>query len=97
MIKPGDPEALSTLGAIYYKKGSYNQSIETFYQVIKASNDEKLLGNAYNNIGKSHFMKKEYKEAIRAFSLGIESDPTNEELRINRKSAASMYEDAILQ
>lgn len=97
MVRPGDVDATYALGIIYFKKGSYEQAIESFYQVVKGTNDNIKLGNAYNNIGKAHFQKKEYKEALRAFTLGIEADPTNEEIRINRKTAASMYEDSVLR
>lgn len=93
LLKPGDTEALYALGVIYYNRMMYDKSIETFYQIVKASSDEIEIAKAYNNIGKSHFQKKEYRQALRAFSLGLEQDPTNEELRLNRRAASAKYEE----
>lgn len=95
LLKPEDPGALYSLGIIYYKKGSYDRAIETFYQVIKGTVDEKMISLAYNNIGKSHFKKEEFRKALRAFTIGIEEDPTNEEIRINRKAAMQAYEQGL--
>jgi tetratricopeptide (TPR) repeat protein len=95
MISPGDREALYALGVIYYKKQMYERAIESFYQVVKGSSDPKQTAKAYNNIGKSYFQMQDYKKAVRAFSLGIEEDPANEELRINRRSASQKYEEEI--
>lgn len=95
LLKPNDSQALYALGIIYYKKELYDQAIESFYQVVKASREQEETAKAYNNIGKSYFKKEEYQKAIRAFSLGIEQDPSNEELRINRRAASQMYEQQI--
>jgi|GEM_PF-3194158 len=93
LMQPGDTEALYALGVIYYNRMMYDKAIETFYQIVKASKDEAETAKAYNNIGKSHFQKKEYRQALRAFSLGLEQDPSNEELRLNRRAASAKYEE----
>ncbi|MFW6366186.1 MAG: tetratricopeptide repeat protein, partial [Spirochaetota bacterium] len=95
MISPGDNEALYALGVIYYKKELYERAVETFYQVIKAEKHPEEIAKAYNNIGKAYFQMGEYRKAVRAFSLGIEEDPSNEEIRINRRSASQKYEQEI--
>ncbi|MDA3899268.1 MAG: tetratricopeptide repeat protein [Spirochaetes bacterium] len=95
MHDPNEPETLYALGIIYYKKTLYDQAIEAFYQVIKGSNESKEIAEAYNYIGKSYYKLKDYKKAIRAFSLGIEEDPGNEEIRINRRAASSQYEESL--
>lgn len=95
LIKPGDPEALFSLGLIYSKKKMYDKAIETFYQVITASRESKLIAESYNNIGKSYFQQGLYRKAMQAFTRGIEEEPTIEEIRINRKVAMQAYEEAL--
>jgi tetratricopeptide (TPR) repeat protein len=94
-FNPSDKDALTALGLIYYKRGAYDRAIETFYLIVKSSDDGKIAGDAYNNIGKAHFKKAEYREALRAFNLGVESDPSNEEIRMNRKAASQAYENTL--
>ncbi len=92
LMKPGDPETLLALGIIYSKMAMHDNAIDTFYQVLKSTTDTGLLAEAYNNIGKSYYEKKQYKKAMQSFTRGIEEDPTNEEIRMNRKVAMQAYE-----
>ncbi len=92
LLKPGDPESLLALGIIYSKMEMHDSAIDTFYQVLKSTTDSGLLAEAYNNIGKSYYEKKLYKKAMQSFTRGIEEDPTNEEIRMNRKVAMQAYE-----
>ena len=80
---------------VYYRRGSYDKAIESFYQVIKSSREKSLLGQAYNQIGMCYYKKADYKKALRAFTQGIEEDETNEELRMNRKAAMQAYEQTL--
>jgi len=95
LLKPGDAEALFSLGLIYSKKGMHDKSIDTFYQAIKATSEKKLIAESYNNIGKSYYNKRLFKKALQAFTRGIEEEPTIEELRINRKVAMQAYEEEL--
>jgi tetratricopeptide (TPR) repeat protein len=95
LLQPANSIALLSLGRVYYRQESYNRAIETFYQVIKSTTDKKLISQAYNNIGKAHYKNNEFRQALRAFTLGIEEDPTNEEIRINRKAAQQSYEASL--
>ena len=92
LMKPDDAEGLFALGIIYMKKEMYDKATDTFYQVVKGTGDSRLVGDAYNNIGKCYFKKRQYKKALQAFTRGVDEDPTNEELRLNRKSASQAYE-----
>jgi tetratricopeptide (TPR) repeat protein len=92
LMKPDDAEALFALGIIYMKKEMYDKATDTFYQVVKGTSDSRLVGDAYNNIGKCYFKKRQYKKALQAFTRGVDEDPTSEELRLNRKSASQAYE-----
>ncbi len=92
LMKPEDTEALFALGIIYMKKEMYDKATDTFYQVVKGANDSTLVADAYNNIGKCYYKKRQYKKALQAFTRGIDEDPGNEELRMNRKSASQAYE-----
>jgi tetratricopeptide (TPR) repeat protein len=93
--QPGDAESLQSLGVVYYRRGSYDKAIESFYQVIKSSREKPLLGQAYNHIGMCYYKKADYKKALRAFTQGVEEDETNEELRMNRKAAMQAYEQTL--
>ena len=95
LIKPGDPEALLSFGILLGKKGQSDRAIDTFYQIIKNTTDSKLIAQAYNNIGKTHYKQQDYKKAVQAFSRAVEEDPSNEEIRINRKTASQAYEQEI--
>ncbi|HON77863.1 MAG TPA: tetratricopeptide repeat protein [Spirochaetota bacterium] len=92
MQKPNDADALFALGVIYYRKEMMEQAIDTFYQVVRATRDVKRIADAYNNIGMAYYKKKDYKRALRAFTRGVEEDPGNEEIRINRSTAMQAYE-----
>ncbi len=92
MLKPGDPAALLTLGNIFFRQELYDRAIETWYQALKSSPDRETTAMAWNNIGKACYKKGDYKESLRAFTRALEDDPTNEEIRINRKAAMQAYE-----
>jgi len=95
LIKPDDPEALYAYGGLLARKNRQEKAIETFYQVIKGTRDKNLLARAYNSIGKSYFSQEEYRKALAAFTRGLEEDPTNEKMRLNRKAAARAYENEL--
>ena len=92
LLKPGDPDSLLALGAIYSAREMHDQAIETFYQALKNTSDTRLVAETYNSIGRSYYSKKMFKKALQAFTRGIEEDPSNEQLRINRKAAMQAYE-----
>ena len=92
LLKPGDPEALFSLGIIYERKKMNDRAIETFYQVVKSTSESGLLADTYNHMGKCYYQKKMYKKALQAFSRGVEENPMNEEIRMNRKVAQQAYE-----
>lgn len=92
LLKPDDSDALLALGIIYARKEMHSKAVDAFYQSIKSSSDNKMTAEAYNNMGKSYYQMKDYKKSIQAFTRGIEEDPSNEEIRINRKTAVQAYE-----
>ncbi len=92
LVKPGDPDALMSFGILYARKEMTDRAIDTFYQVIKNTQDSGMIAQAYNNIGKIHFRKKEYRKALQSFTRGLEEDPSSEEIRMNRKAANQAYE-----
>ena len=92
LIAPGDAQGLLALGTIYARREMNDKAIDTFYQAVKATDDPKITAEAYNNIGKSYYKKKDYRKALQAFSRGVEEDPENPEIRINRKTASQAYE-----
>ena len=95
LMKPDDSDALLALGIIYARKEMHQKAIDAFYQSIKSSRDNKMTAESYNNMGKSYYQLKEYKKAVQAFTRGIEEDPSNEEIRINRKTAVQAYESEL--
>ena len=92
LLEPGDVNALFSMGIIYSKKREFDQAIDTFYQVIKGTQDSKLIAESYHNIGKCYYQQKEYKKALQAFTRGLNEDPSNEEMRMNRKVVMQAYE-----
>ena len=94
-IKSDDPDALMALGMVYARMEMHERAIESFYQSVKASRDSKMTAECYNNIGKSYYAMKQYKRSIEAFGRGVEEDPANEEIRMNRKSAVQAYENEL--
>lgn len=95
LLKPSDNDALLTFAILLAKKGQQDRAIDTFYQVIKNTRDSATLAKAYNNIGKTYFAQKDYKKALHAFSRAGEEDPSNEEIRMNRRAASQAYEQGI--
>ena len=92
LIKPGNANAFLSLGIIYSKKEMYDKAIDTFYQGIKSSNDNKIIAELYNNIGKSYYKKNMFKKSLKAFSRSLDEDSSNEQVRLNRKAAMQSYE-----
>ncbi len=92
LMKPGDPEALHSLGVIYYRKEMADKAIDTFYQVVRASRDPARVADAYNYIGMSYYRNGNFRKALQAFNRGVEEDPSNEEIRVNRQTASQAYE-----
>lgn len=95
LLEPGDAEALFSLGIIYAQKEEYEKSIDSFYQAIRATGENKLIADCYNNIGKSYFQQRQYKKALQAFTRGLDEDSSNEEMRMNRKTAMQAYEEQL--
>ncbi len=92
LIKPDDPEALFSLGLLYFHKEMYDKAVDTFYQALKGARESALIAQSYNNIGKSYYKKKNYKKALQAFTRAVDEDSSNEEIRLNRKTAMQAYE-----
>lgn len=95
MLKPNDPEALFSLGLVYYRAEMSERAIESFLQAIRSTADTNLIAEAYNNIGKSYFQKQEFRKALQNFQRAVEENPSKEEYRINRKTASEAYEARI--
>ncbi|MCP4134662.1 MAG: tetratricopeptide repeat protein [bacterium] len=92
LLKPGHAQALLSLGLIYSKKEMYDKAIDTLKQALENSRDNEMLSKIYNNLGTCFYNKKDYKNALRFFDRGVAEEPTNEEIRINRKAAMEAYE-----
>jgi len=95
LLKPDDSDALLALGIIYARKEMHSKAVDAFYQSIKSSRDNKMTAEAYNNMGKSYYQMKDYKKSVQSFARGVEEDPSNEEIRINRKTAVQAYESEL--
>jgi len=92
LISPNEPEALLAMGTIAYNQHKYDKAIEIFYQVLEASNEDAIVAQAYHNIGRCYYAKREYKKSLQFLTKASELDPTNEEIRLNRKVAMEAYE-----
>jgi len=92
LISPNEPEALLAMGTIAYNQHKYDKAIEIFYQVLEASNEDNIVAQAYHNIGRCYYAKREYKKSLQFLTKASELDPTNEEIRLNRKVAMEAYE-----
>jgi tetratricopeptide (TPR) repeat protein len=95
LIKPDDAESLFSLGLLYFHKEMYDKAVDTFYQALKGARESTLIAQSYNNIGKSYYKKKNYKKALHAFTRAVEEDSSNEEIRLNRKTAMQAYEQEL--
>ncbi|MFW5770664.1 MAG: tetratricopeptide repeat protein [Spirochaetota bacterium] len=92
LIKPGDPQALLSMGTILMQKNMYDDAIELFHQALQATNDETLMAESYHNLGKCHYKKENYKKSLQFFTQSLELDPSREDTRINRKVTMEAYE-----
>lgn len=92
LLKANDAEAIFSLGVVYYRREMTEKAIDLMYQVVRASKDTKRIAEAYNYIGMGYYKKGNYRKALQAFNRGVEEDPSNEELRVNRQTAADAYE-----
>ena len=92
LIAPNDAEALLALGTIAYNQHKYDKAMEIFYQVLEVSNDDPIVAQAYHTIGRCYFAKHEYKKSLQFLTKASELDPSNEQIRLNRKVATEAYE-----
>ncbi len=92
LISPNEPEALLALGTIAYNQHKYDKALEIFYQVLETSSDDAITAQAYHSIGRCYYAKREYKKSLQFLTKASELDPTNEEIRLNRKVAMEAYE-----
>lgn len=92
LISPNEPEALLAMGTIAYNQHKYDKALEIFYQVLESSSEDSITAQAYHNIGRCYYAKREYKKSLQFLTKASELDPTNEEIRLNRKVAMEAYE-----
>ncbi len=60
--------------------------------MVRASRDPARVADAYNYIGMSYYRNGNSRKALQAFNRGVEEDPSNEEIRVNRQTASQAYE-----
>lgn len=61
-----------SLGVIYFTKGMYSEARTTFQTVLKVKPD---FSYAWNDLGSTKLMEKDYKGAIEAYSKALEITP----------------------
>jgi tetratricopeptide (TPR) repeat protein len=60
-----------------------DQAAQNFAQVANSISDKDTLHRAWHNIGNCYLQKKDYEQAITAYSKALKFDPKDEETRYN--------------
>jgi len=71
-LKPGYPEALNNLGAVYYGLKDYRQAEHYYKKAIKLNPKS---GRFYSNLGTAYLARGKYKKSAEAYRMAIMLDP----------------------
>ena len=71
-LSPRDARAYHNRGAVYQRKGQYEQAISDYTKAIELS---PRFAEAYNNRGNAYRSKGDYERAIRDYDKAIELNP----------------------
>ncbi|MDX2002541.1 MAG: tetratricopeptide repeat protein [Chitinophagales bacterium] len=85
---PNSAEAFFNLGTIYLKQDSTSKAIEFLQKASNLSQDAKIKGMAYHNIGNAYMHKKEYQQAIDAYQNSLAQSPNDEDTKFNLAMAS---------
>ncbi|SAM85611.1 related to SGT2-cochaperone, glutamine-rich cytoplasmic protein [Ustilago bromivora] len=77
-LNPNSPVYFSNRAAAFSQIGQHDQAIDDAKQ---ASKIDPTFGKAYSRLGHALFSSGRFQEAVKAYSKGVEVDPTNEVLK----------------
>ncbi len=82
-VNPKNAMAHVNIGIIYLQRGMPEKAISEWKKSIELDNDWEASSKAYNNIGYSLSLKKNYDEAIKNYSQALRYDDTDENTHVN--------------
>ncbi len=71
------------LGAGYYKKGNYKESIQSFQNALGKSTDPGFQSKAWYNMGNAHLKAGDYQAAVDAYKNSLKLDPNDQDAKYN--------------
>jgi tetratricopeptide (TPR) repeat protein len=71
-LKPGYPEALNNLGAVYYGQKDYKEAERCYRKAIKLSPKSAMF---YSNLGTAYLAQGKYKKGGEAYHTALSLDP----------------------
>ncbi len=78
------------LGNALYKQQKYDKAREQYQVVAATEKDEKMLAEAYHNIGNTYMEEKDYSKGIGAYKKALKLNPKDEDTRYNLALANAM-------
>jgi tetratricopeptide (TPR) repeat protein len=75
-----------------YKLQKYDEAIEGFDK-ITGSKDLKLAGQAWYNLGNSHFAKQDYQKSIEAYKKTLDINPADTDAKYNLELARALLKE----
>ncbi len=71
------------LGAGYYKKGNYKESVQSFQNALGKSSDPDFQSKAWYNMGNAHLKAGDYQAAVEAYKNSLKLDPNDADAKYN--------------
>jgi len=82
-LEPDNAVGYMNIGAVYFRRGKYNECIPFIQKALKLQ----ARADLYSNLGTAYFFLKRYEEAVTVFEKAVEMDPNDEETMGNLADA----------
>src|SRR5215467_6383622 len=92
-INPQDPLGNLNLGAYEQQKGNYAAAIDRYRMIPNFTQNPRLLGLAFANLGYAYYSEKKYAEATDSFHSALEQEGPNPQAYLGLGLAARMSGD----
>ena len=89
-INPRDPVANLNLGAYEQQRGNYAEAITRYQNVVRFTQNPRLVATALTNLGYAFYSRKQFAEANNSFESALQQDPQNPQALLGLGLVAQM-------
>lgn len=89
-INPQDPMANLNLGAYEQQRGNYAEAITRYQNVVRFTQNPRLVATALTNLGYAFYSRKQFAEAKNSFESALQQNPQNPQALLGLGLVAQM-------